>query len=74
MTMQATADVVVIGAGVIRCSTAYHLARMGIAHVAVVEMDQVGSGSYSKSASLLTLQFCHDELTAKGIASKRASL
>ena len=63
MTIQATADVVVIGAGVIGCSTAYHLARMGITDVAVVEMDQVGSGSSSKSASMLSLQFCHDELT-----------
>ncbi|MBC8263502.1 MAG: FAD-binding oxidoreductase [Anaerolineales bacterium] len=45
MTIQATADVVIIGAGVIGCSTAYHLARMGITDVAVVEMDQVGSGS-----------------------------
>jgi sarcosine oxidase subunit beta len=63
--MQATADVVVIGAGVIGCSTAYHLARMGITDVAIVEMDQVGSGSSSKSASMLSLQFCHDELTAR---------
>ena len=39
------------------------IVRMGIANVAVVEMDQVGSGSSSKSASMLSLQFCHDELT-----------
>lgn len=65
MIMQATADVVVIGAGVIGCSTAYHLARMGISDVAVVEMDQVGSGSSGKSASMLSLQFCHDELSAR---------
>jgi sarcosine oxidase subunit beta len=65
MTVQATADVVIIGAGVIGCSTAYHLAQMGVTDVAVVEMDQVGSGSSSKSASMLSLQFCHDELTAR---------
>ena len=35
--MQTTADVVVIGAGVIGCSTAYHLARMGTKEVVVVE-------------------------------------
>ena len=64
MTMQATADVVIIGAGVIGCSTAYHLARMGVTDVAVVEMDQVGSGTSSKSASMLSLQFCQDERTA----------
>lgn len=63
--MQPTADVVIIGAGVIGCSTAYHLARMGIADIVVVEMEQVGSGSSSKSASMLSLQFCADELSAR---------
>ena len=60
--MQSTADVVIIGAGVIGCSTAYHLAQLGITDVAVVEMDQVGSGSSGKSASMLSLQYCEDEL------------
>ncbi len=63
--MQTTADVVIIGAGVIGCSTAYHLARAGITDVVVVEMDQVGSGSSSKSASMLSLQFGADELGAR---------
>jgi sarcosine oxidase subunit beta len=63
--MQRTADVVIIGAGVIGCSTTYHLTRQGIANVAVVEMGQPGSGSSSKSASMLSLQFCHDELQAR---------
>lgn len=61
--MQSTADVVIIGAGVIGCSTAYHLAQVGITNVEVVEMDQVGSGSSGKSASMLSLQYCEDELT-----------
>jgi sarcosine oxidase subunit beta len=63
--MHSTADVVIIGAGVIGCSTAYHLALMGIRDVLVVEMDQVGSGSSGKSASVLSLQYCEDELTIK---------
>jgi sarcosine oxidase, subunit beta len=63
--MQTTADIVIIGAGVIGCSTAYHLARMGITDVAVVEMEQVGSGSSGKSASMLSLQFRHDELSIR---------
>jgi len=61
--MNTTADVVIIGAGVVGCSTAYHLAQMGMKDVAVVEMDQVGSGSSGKSASMLSLQYCEDELT-----------
>lgn len=63
--MKPTADVVIIGAGVIGCSTAYHLAKMGITDVAVVEMEQVGAGSSSKSASMLSLQFGHDPLLAR---------
>jgi sarcosine oxidase subunit beta len=63
--MPASADVVIIGAGVIGCSTAYHLARAGITDVLVVEMDQVGGGSSGKSASMLSLQFCTNELSAR---------
>lgn len=63
--MPTTADVVIIGAGVIGCSTAYHLARAGITDVLVVEMDQVASGSSGKSASMLSLQFCTDESSAR---------
>lgn len=63
--MQATANVVVIGAGVIGCSTAYHLVKSGIRDVAVVEMGQVGSGASSKSAAMLSLQFCRDELSVR---------
>jgi glycine/D-amino acid oxidase-like deaminating enzyme len=61
--MKTTVDAVIIGAGVIGCSTAYHLAQIGVPDVAVVEMDQVGSGSSGKSASMLSLQYCEDELT-----------
>ena len=59
--MEEHGQVVVIGAGVIGCSTAYHLAVMGIRDVVLLEMDQVGSGTSSKSASMLSLQFCQDE-------------
>lgn len=63
--MQTTADVVIVGAGVIGCSTAYHLAEMGMKDVAVLEMDQVGGGSSGKSASMLSLQFCQNEIIAR---------
>lgn len=61
--MQATADVVVIGGGVIGCSTAYSLAKAGVGDVALVEKTTVGAGSSSKSAAMLSLQFCQDGLT-----------
>lgn len=63
--MQQSADVVIIGAGVIGASTAYHLAQQGVTDVVIVEMGQPGSGSTSKSASMLSLQFSADELGAR---------
>jgi sarcosine oxidase, subunit beta len=58
-----TADVVVIGGGVIGLSTAYHLARAGVGRVALVEREQLGAGSSGQSAAMLSLQFCRDEVT-----------
>jgi sarcosine oxidase subunit beta len=63
--MKSTAEVVIIGAGVIGCSTAYHLAKTGITDVVVLEMEQVGSGTSSKSASMLSMQFGRDQLLAR---------
>ena len=63
--MPTTADVVIIGAGTIGSSTAYHLARQGLRNVVVVEMGRAGSGTSSKSASMLSLQFGHDELMVR---------
>ncbi|HSO18975.1 MAG TPA: FAD-dependent oxidoreductase [Desulfosarcina sp.] len=63
--MKSSADVVVIGAGVIGCSTAYHLAKMGVTNVAVLEMDQVGAGTSGKSASMLSMQFGRSPLLAR---------
>lgn len=60
---QSTADVVVIGGGVIGCSTAYYLAKAGVRDVVLLEQDYVGAGSSSKSAAMLSLQFCQDALT-----------
>lgn len=55
--MKTTADVVIIGAGIQGTSVAYHLTRKGVTNVLVVEMDQIGSGSSSRSAAQLWSQF-----------------
>jgi len=59
--MMDSCDVVIIGAGVIGCSTAYHLARMGITDVVVLEKEEVGSGSSSKSAAMLSRLSCDSD-------------
>ena len=57
MSMPRTADVVVIGGGVVGCSIAYHLARRGVRDVLVLERETVGSGTTSKAAGGIRAQF-----------------
>ncbi|HZR01514.1 MAG TPA: FAD-binding oxidoreductase [Chloroflexota bacterium] len=54
------ADVVVIGAGAIGCSIAYHLAKRGQRGVVVLERDAVGAGSTSKAAGGIRCQWAHE--------------
>ncbi len=43
--MKRSADIVVIGGGVVGCSIAYQLAKLGQRNVVIVEKDQVASGA-----------------------------
>jgi len=45
---------VIVGAGVIGLSTAYHLARMSYGNVTVVEKGRVGDGASSRAAGIIT--------------------
>ena len=53
MTLPSHAQIVVIGGGIIGCSTAYHLARDHKADVVLLEMGQVTSGSTWHAAGLV---------------------
>jgi sarcosine oxidase subunit beta len=57
MTLPRTAEVVIVGGGVVGCSIAYHLARRGVADVLVLERDAVGAGTTSKAAGGIRSQF-----------------
>ena len=48
------AKVVVIGAGIVGCSVAYHLAKMGWKDVVVLERSAIVSGTTAHSAGLVT--------------------
>jgi sarcosine oxidase subunit beta len=50
-------DVVVVGAGVIGTSTAFHLARLGVPRVALVERRQVASGASGRSGALVRTHY-----------------
>jgi sarcosine oxidase, subunit beta len=55
-----TADVVIIGAGAIGCSIAYHLGIRGAKNIVVLEQEFVGSGTTSKAAGGIRVQFPTD--------------
>ena len=50
MSVPRTAEIVVIGGGVVGCSIAYQLAKRGQRDVVVLERETVGSGTTSKAA------------------------
>src|SRR5574341_1240477 len=52
-----TADIIIIGAGIVGCSVAYHLAMQGSPRVVVVEKELICSGSTGKSAGGIRQQF-----------------
>jgi sarcosine oxidase subunit beta len=51
------AEVVIVGGGVLGASIAYHLAARGLRDVVVLERDRLGSGSTSRNAGGVRLQF-----------------
>jgi len=50
-------DAIVIGAGVIGCSVAYHLARLGATRVLVLDRTQIGAGTTSQSSGVLRTHY-----------------
>ncbi len=52
-----SADVVIVGGGVIGASIAYHLSVRGAGRIVVLERDRLGSGSTGKNAGGIRLQF-----------------
>src|SRR2546425_10497044 len=59
--MTETADVVIIGSGIVGSSVAYHLAQQGCANVVVLEREShQGKGSTGKSMGGVRAQFSTD--------------
>jgi len=70
--MTHTADVVVVGAGIMGVSTAYHLARLGAGRVIVLERDTVCSGSTALASGGIRHQYANRlgiELTTHSIVT-----
>jgi len=55
--MTVTADVLIVGAGVIGASTAFHLTRLGAGSVLVLDRGTAGSGMSSRSSALVRMHY-----------------
>src|SRR2546429_172269 len=70
--MADTAEVVIVGAGIMGVSTAYHLARLGAGRVIVLERDTVCSGSTALASGGIRHQYANRlgiELTTHSIVT-----
>ncbi len=61
--MTRTSDVLIVGAGIMGCSAAFHLARRGM-RVTVLEKGTIGGGSTGRSSAIIR-QHYSNELTAR---------
>jgi len=52
-----SADIVVIGGGVVGCATAFELARLGCRNVVLVERNTIASGSTGRCGAGVRQQF-----------------
>lgn len=60
--MRTTADVVVIGGGIEGTSIAYHLTKLGVKNLVLLEKKQLASGSTGKSCGIVRTHYSHDVL------------
>src|SRR5438067_7276240 len=67
--LPATADTVIVGAGVMGCSIAYHLAKAGVRDVVVVERDHVYAGNTRKSGALVRMHYQNEPEARMAVAS-----
>jgi len=75
--MVATADSVIVGAGIMGASTAYHLARRGYGRIVVLERGAVCSGSTALASGGIRHQYANRigiELTRQSIRVYSAAL
>jgi len=64
-------EVIIIGAGVIGCSIAYHLAKMGCHDVTILEKNFIGSGSTERCAGGIRQQFSTEANVRLSVESVR---
>src|SRR3954463_2028602 len=67
--MARTFDALVVGAGVIGASIAFHLTRAGLRRVGIVERRTVCSGNTRKSGAIVRMHYTNDAEARLALAS-----
>ena len=67
--MARTYDVLIIGAGVIGSSIAFHLARAGAGRIAILDRGAICSGNTRKSGALIRMHYTNDPEARMALAS-----
>lgn len=67
--MRRAYDAIVIGAGVMGASVAFHLARAGAGRIAIVERRAVCSGNTRKSGAIVRMHYTNEHETRLALAS-----
>ena len=57
--MPKTADIVILGAGVMGASIAFHLAKRKAGNIVVIERDHVGRGGSGRSSALVRMHYSY---------------
>ena len=67
--MHKTADFIIIGGGVIGCSTAYNLAKLGAKNVVLLERGDLCSGGTAKSCAIIRTHYSIESNLLHAVAS-----
>jgi len=67
--MPKTADVIIIGGGLMGCSTAYELAKRNVKNIVVLEKKSIGSGATGQSSGVLRGHYSYEILTRMAVQS-----
>ena len=68
------ADVIIVGAGILGTSLAYHLTRRGVGSVVVLESHSVGGGSTCKSAAVVRMHYTNPATVVLALRSRELFL
>ena len=63
-------DVIVVGGGVMGCATLHYLADLGVGNTLLIERDTLGSGSTSRSMTILRMHYSQSITTEMALWSR----